>query len=314
VATRDVNPLLMRGLSEAVDFLGQTYPRIGEKFYHQPSTNAGYDQVQHFNPYGTLPQPRGFGQGIQEASLSTGFAKTYYQVMYGLKDVIADELIRRDLYGMLTRWCTTRGGALAEIYATNDEISAVHVFKAGFASTTPAGGSPDGQPLFSANHPIAPGSNQVWSNVPPTNMPFSMPALQFARANLETQLKANGLTVWLNSIARVAFHPNIEEIVLQCLHSDWVPGTADLNMNTMKGRGIEPISWPYWQVSGATNPTAYNSWFVQGKVHHCKWYTLTPVRFDSQKILGINSTMFASFKEMVLGYDAAWGMAGSAST
>ncbi len=311
MATRDVPALLTRGLTEAVDFMGQTYPAIGVKFFHTPSTDAGYDQYQHFTPYDNLPMPRGFGQPIQEASLKQSFGKVYVQVPYGLKDVIANELIERDLYGMLTRWTTTRGGALAEIYATNDELAAVHVFQSGFTS---AFDSPDGVSLFANNHPINPGSLTTWSNIPPTPMPFGMPALQFARANLETQKKANGLTIWMNELARIGYHPNIEEIVLQCLHSDWVPGTGDLNMNTMKGRNIEAVSWPYWQVSGAANPTAYNSWFAEGKTHYMRWITLSKVRFDSQKILNVNSTMFASFKEMVLGYDAAWGTVGSIAT
>lgn len=314
MATRDIVALLNKGLTKAYDFMGQTHVPVGRKFFEYIPTSSGYDIYQHFNPYGTLPQPRGFGQGIAEASLTQGFGKTYVQVMLGLKDVVANELIKRDEYGMLTRWCTARGGALAEIYQTNDEISAAHVFKAGFATVTPAPGSPDGQPLFSLNHPISPQNNTVWANMPSTTMPFGMPALQAARANLETQQKANGLTKWNNKPKRIGYHPNIEEIVLQCLHSEWVPGTADLNMNTMKGRDIEPVSWAYWEVSGATNPTAFNSWFVQGEIHYCKWIVLTPVEFKSQEILGINSTMFASFQEQVLGFDSPWGMYGSLST
>lgn len=303
--------LLQKGLRDAYDFMGNTYDNVGKQFYHVRPTSAGYDMVQHFNPYQVLPQQRDFGGDIAEASITQGFSKTYIQSMFGLKDVIPNEIINRDQYGMLTRWCTARGSALAEIYDTNDEILAVNVFRTGFTTTTPSIGSPDGQPLFSLSHPLNPTNSTPQANMPPIAMPFGMAALQFARANLETQNKANGLTKWKNKPKLVQHHPNIEEIVLQCLHSDWVPGTADRDMNTMNNRGIRNVSNPYWTISGSSNPTAYNSWMVQGEVHYFNWFILTPVEFDSQKILGINSTMFASFQEQTMGWDAYWGTVGS---
>jgi hypothetical protein len=306
---------MVAGLQEAYDFLGRTNPTVGKTLFDAKPTTYGYQQVQHFNPYGTLPQQRDFGGDIAEASIEQGFGKNYLISMYGLKDVIAQEIIRRDNYGMLTRWCTTRGGALAEIYATHDELLAANYFAAQFSLTTPAPGSPDGVGLFSTSHPLSPQQpNNLQSNRPSTPLPFGMPGLQAARANIEQQLKANGLTRWDNDIDKVVFNPNIEEIVLQCLHSDWVPGTSDRDMNTMKNRNITPVSWKYWTASGATNPFAYNSWFALGKFNFLKWWTLTPVSFDSQKILGINSIMFASFQEQTLGHDAFWGTYGSPAT
>lgn len=314
MATSNLPYLMNKGLTIAHDMVGQTHEPVGRKLFHYQKTASSYDMVQHTTGHATLPQPRGFGDGIVEASMTPGFAKTYIQVNYGLKDIIANELIERDEYGMLVKWVNSRGGDLAELYATNDELSAVSVFKAGFSTTTPAPGSPDGQPLFSASHPTSPTNSVTWSNMPPVTMPFGMAALQAARAALETQAKANGITKWDNKIDKVVFHPNIEEIVLQCLYGDWNPGSADLAMNTMKNRGIQPISWPYWEVSGSSNATAYNSWFVQGKTHYCRWFVLQPVKFKQQEILGINSTMFASFLTQVLGFDAAWGMFGSLAT
>lgn len=303
---------MVLGLQKARDFLSQTYPAIGKNLFHVENTNAGYVQTQQFNPYGTMPQLRDFGSEITEASITQGFNKTFLISMYGLKDVIADEIIRRDQYGMLTRWCTARGGALAEIYATHDEYLAANFFAAQYSASTPIAGSPDGVALFSTVHPLSPQNlATTQSNTFSVAMPFGMPALQGARANLEQQRKSNGLTRWMNRPKKIVHNPNIEEIVLQCLHSEWVPNTSDRDMNTMRNRGIESVSWPYWTASGSTNANAFNSWFVLGEVHYLYWYMLTDVTFEQQRILGINSTMFASFQEQTLGQEVWYGSFGS---
>ena len=266
--------------------------------------------VQHFVPYGTLPQKRNFGSGIAEAAIQTGFSKTYLIDMYGLKDIVAEEIIRRDQYGMMTIWCNSRGGALREIYETHDEYLAANYLAAQFSTATPAPGSPDGVGLFSKVHPLNPYNTAPQSNTTSVPMPFGMPGLQAARANIEQQMKANGLTIWDNDIDRIVHNPNIEEIVLQCLHSKWVPNTSDRNMNTMKGK-VGHVSWPYWRASGSTNPNAFNSWFALAKKNYLNWYTLTKTMFEQQKILGIHSIMFASFQEQTLGHDNYYGTFGS---
>jgi len=300
------------GLQKVVNMIGQTHPAVGKSLFHQENTNAGYVQTQQYVPYSTLPQLRDFGSGIAEASIQESFNKTFLISMYGLKDVIADEIIARDNYGMLTKWVMGRGAALAEIYATHDEELAANFFAAQFSATTPAPGSPDRVGLFNTGHPISPQNlAQTQSNTFAVAMPFGMPALQGARANLEQQLKANGLTRYDNSIDRIVHNPNIEEIVLQCLHSEWVPNTSDRDMNTMRNRDIKNVSWSYWTASGSTNANAYNSWFVLGKTHHLYWFTLTPLHFKQQQILGINSTLFASFVEQTLGQVSFIGTFGS---
>lgn len=311
MATRNINSLLNLGLQEAFNPLGMTYPNKGKSLFNVKDTNAGYVMTQHYVPYGTMPQTRNFGSGIAEASIEESWNKTFLISMYGLKDVVAAELIRRDQYGMLTKWCTTRGGALREIYETHDEYLAANFFAAQYSTVTPAPGSPDGVGLFSTSHPLSPQNTaSLQSNRTSVPMPFGMPALQAARANIEQQMKANGLTIWDNDIDRIVHNPNIEEIVLQCLHSEWVPNTSDRNMNTMRNK-VSNVSWPYWRASGSTNPNAFNSWFALAKKHYLEWYILTPVVFKEQEILGINSVMFASFQEQTLGQSIWYGTFGS---
>lgn len=315
MATTNVPALLTKGIRKNYDILGDTYDVMGKKLFHVYDSNAGYEQVQGYVGYG-LPQIRGIGQPIAESAIQQDFGKVYLHSNFGLLDVLPMELIDDDIYGLLTRWATSRAGSQAESYATNDEmLAANYLTNVGFASSVPVQGSPDGQPIFSLNHPVsAVDPTNLQSNTTSAVANMSMAALQAARANLEQQKKANGLTKIKNRIARVVFNPNIEEIVLQLLRSDWVPNTADRNMNTLQMRNIEPFSWPYWEASGAASSTAFNSWFVQGEEHYLEWYLRQAVRFKEQEVVRINSVIYASTQRQSLGHSNWRGLFGSAGS
>lgn len=305
-------PLMNKGIRKNYDIVGNTYHPIGKSLFHVENSTALYEQVQHYIGYQTLPQVRDFGGQITEASLGKSFSKQYIQVHRGLKDIIPKEVIMNDQYGMITRWCAARGGAMAEIYNTNDELLAAAFFQAGFATTTPAPGSFDGQPLFSLSHPLNPGSTQVQANRPATNLPLGFAALDGARAGLEQQLKANGLTIIENNIDRLVYNPNQERMAMHLAKSDWIPDTADRDLNTLKGR-YKLVSWPYWRSSGSTNPNTYNSWFVLGETNYLDWFVREAVTFESEAILSIRSVMFASFQSQILGasnFIGVWGSPG----
>lgn len=310
MATSDYAPLLVKGIRKIYDIVGNTYEPMGKKLFHVEQSNARYEQIQRFGGYG-LPQVRGEGTPVADGAIFSDFGKTYYHSNYGLKDVLPQEAIDDDIYGMLTRWCTTAGGAMAESYATNDEILAANFLTNIGFGTAPVSGSPDGQPIFSTAHPISRVQSAVTvSNRPSTATEISMAGLQAARANLEQQKKANNLTKIRNRIVRLVFNPNKEEIALQLLKSDWVPDNADRNMNTLQIKNIEPFSWPYWEASGATDSTAFNGWFVQGEDHFLTWFVRQATTFKSQNIVAINSVLFASFQRQSLGHDDWRGLYG----
>ena len=312
--TSDYAALLVKGIRKNYDVVGQTYPVMGKDLFHVEQSAARYEQVQTYGGYG-LPQVRGEGGPVADGFLFTNFGKTYYHTNYGLKDVLPQEAIDDDIYGLLTRWASGRASSMAESYATNDEIIAANFLSNIGFGTAPVAGSPDGQPIFSVSHPQSKVNPAILlSNTPsaPTNL--SMTALQAARANLEQQKKANGITKIKNKIVRLVFNPNLEEIALQLLKSDWVPNTANRNMNTLQMKNIEPFSWPYWEVSGAADPNAFNGWMVQGEEHYLDWFVRQAVTFDQQKIVAINSVLFASFQRQSLGHSDWRGLYASAGT
>ncbi len=307
-----VPELLVRDIKKNYDVVGDIYPVMGKDLFNVADSDGAYELVQSYVGYG-MPQPRGPGGPITESSLMADFGMVFLHSNYAMKDVIPNEFIRDDPFGMLTRWASGKASSMAESYMTNDEtLAANFLTNSGFATSLPPAGTADGQAIFSLTHPIS----RVQPAVSAANMPsvavnLSMAALQAGRANLEQQRKANNETIIKNRPRRLVFNPNYEEIALQCLRSNWVPGTADRDMNTLQMRNIEPFSWPYWQASGATSATAYNGWFMQGETHFLTWFVREAVNFDQQQILGINSIMFASFQRQSLGAPNWRGLYGS---
>lgn len=300
----NVAELAVKGIRKNYDIVGDIYPVMGKSLFHVMTSDAGYEQVQSYVGYG-MPQPRGPGGPITESSLAADFGMVFLHSNYALKDIIPQEFIDDDPYALLTRWASGKASSMAESYSTNDELLAANFLtNSGFGSV-PAGGmqgTADGQAIFSTSHPVSRQQPSVTvANRPSTATNLSFAAVDAARANLEQQKKANNQTIIKNKITKLVFNPNYEKIALQVLKSDWVPGTADRDMNTLQMKNITPFSWPYWRASGATSSTAYNGWFVQGEEHFLTWFMRQEVDFKQQYILGINSAMFASFQRQSVG-------------
>lgn len=310
MATLDYAALLTEGLRKAFDEVGGIQPPMGKRLFHVEPSSSRSEQIQHFVPYG-LPQERIEGEPLHQGAVYTDFGVQVAHRNFSLADLIPDEAIADDMYGLFTRWCGSRGSLMAESYRVLYETEPADYYaNIGFATGT-VNVSPDGVALFSNSHPLsAVDTNTTWSNLLSGDPALSMSSLQEARAMLGQQEKANGRTLLDNPIKFLVVNGNLEEMALQLSRGDWVPGTADRNMNTMRGR-FEPFIWNYWRHSGSTNANAYNSWFVQGRTHYMYWFVREEVNFASQKILNIRSTLFASYCRFSLVHSSARGHVGS---
>lgn len=313
IASTDYAGLLVKGIRKNYDIMGQIYPLQGKELFHVKDSSNRYEQEQNWIPYG-LPGSRLDGEPVLQGAFAMDFNRMYVHTNFGLGDVIPQEAIDDDVYGMMVKWAAGRGSSMAEAYVTLQEIQAANYFaNVGFASGTGVLGSPDGVAIFSTSHPTSAYNANPLSNTPATATDLSMAGLQAARANLEQQPKANGVTIQRNNIVKLVVNPNIKEIALQLQKGEWTPGTTDRNMNTIQNT-FEVFSWPYWRKSGAASATAFNSWFVQGEEHQMVWYDREAVSFDQQKLVNIRSILFASFMRFTLGHSGWRGMYGSVAS
>jgi hypothetical protein len=312
MASGNFAPLIGLGLSDNFGMEYKEVDLIYPQLYHVKNTNSRYVDVQGWEGY-QLPFLRNPRETVQQSQFRASFAKRFIVAGYTIVDVLAQEDIDDDQYGCLVRWASSRGGQLAKVYSTLEERLAADYFATtGFSATSPAPDSPDGVSLFSTSHPMSESNTQTWSNRPAAGADLSMATFQAGRANLEQQFDPNGVTILANRVKSLVVNPNYKEIALQICKSDWVPGTADRNMNTIKDMNVEVISWPYFRKTGATAATnAFNGWFMQGETHHMYWYNREDVVFDDDKDVYSRSLVFTSHRRFTLGEQDPRGMYGS---
>ena len=317
MATQALASLLSEGIKEHAGYELETYPKIYPKLFHERKTSGRYIQTQRYIPY-KLPGDRDPGGVVTQGEILMDFGYRLVVRGFSLGDVVADEDLMDDLYGMLARWASSRGGSIARSYVTLEEREAATYFgTTGFTATSPAPGSPDGDSLFSTSHPTSAydNVNQI-SNRPSAEVDLSMAALQAMRANLEQQMSNNGVTIQMNRLARIVVNPNIAEIAYQLAKGEWVStsnaGNSDRSINTMKG-AFDVVVWPYFRRTGATGGYAgsYNAWFGQGETHSMVWYDREALTFDQDKDANTRSTLFTSHRRFVLGHEDFRGMYGS---
>jgi hypothetical protein len=207
---------------------------------------------------------------------------------------------------MMFGWAAGRGGMMARAFTDLQEIVAANWFAAQYTNSTSIAGSPDGTGLFSTSHPLSPNSATVQSNVAASNLDLANSAMDVARYNLQLQKAPNNITIRRNKIKTLVINPKLEKVAKQIQKGDWVNGTANRDMNTLQNT-FNIMSWPYWTASGAASSTAYNSWFVQGDEHFLKWYDREDVKFDSQKLLSVNSIYFAAMMRFSFGETSWYG-------
>lgn len=315
MATTDIAALLGRGLEDNFLMEYKTRAIQARDLFHVDKTGGRYVDLQGWIGYGA-PQSRRPGGTVQQDSIKPNFPKRIVMVGYSLGDVIAEEDVMDDQYGMLVRWASGRGGAMAVSYVTLQERVAADFFATLGFGTAPVQGFADGQPLFSTAHPISAANSAITaSNRPSTDIDLSMAALQAARANLDQQLAPNNYTVIANQIRKLVVNPNLLDIALQLAKGDWERGTGDLNMNVLKNYKIDVVAWPYFRKTGATSATgSWNAWFCEGETHYLCWYDREQVSFQNDKDINTRSLVFTSHIRFGLGAEDWRGTYGSAGS
>lgn len=312
---RDISKLLSEGITENFLMEYKQYPKMYPKMFHMRNTKTRVVTVQGWiGP--RKPTRRDPGDVVRNDTFSPNFGKNYIVAGFSQGDVVAQEDIDDDQYGMVIKWAAGRGGQAAIAYLTLEEAFAADIFGLlGFTSTSPAPDSPDGKPLFSTSHPMSANDTvTTWSNRPSSDVDLSMAALQAMRANLNQQFAPNGQTIRMNRLARIMVNPNIEEIAIQLQRGTMTPGTVDNNINTMKG-SFDVVVNPYFRKTGsgaaATNANAWNAFVGQGEEHFMEWWDRQQVTFDNDKDVNTNSVIFTSHRRFTAGFSDARGMYGS---
>ena len=180
-----------------------------------------------------------------------GFHKTFKPAKYGLGIAASQELVEDDKVGIISK----RSVALSNSIFQAREIQAASVYNNGFDGTNYP--LPDGQPLFSASHPLVKAGG-VQSNLLAVACDLDVASLELALTDWELIKTHEGFLQLLPTprlLVAAANRWTAFQVVRAGQRSDTANNTVNAFENGESGKAVEgPIVWAY-----LTDPDA---WFL----------------------------------------------------
>ena len=164
-----------------------------------------------------------------------GASKTLTVVKYGLGVSISEEMVadgKMDLVGDMIR-------KLGRSAKESQEIQAMNVFNNGFSSVTTA----DGVALFSASHTLPSGG--TLRNVLSTAADLSVTSLDTMLSDFETVFVGDSGIIYRLMPKNLVVHSSNRRYAMELIGSELKADTADNNMNSLKGEGLQVVSSPH---------------------------------------------------------------------
>lgn len=204
-------------------------------------------QISSLLPAGAV----GEAEQVPLQKIVEGYAKTYTAVKYGIMLASSQELIDDLEYDVMGQ----NAKKLMKAFMSSVEISAASILNTGLSAA-----GPDGQPLFSASHPLlAPGAGTS-SNVLTVPADLSMTSFKAMTTVLRKTLDTAGNKVMIQPKYLIV-PPEQEYLAHELCKSVMLPDPNNASVNSVNSvlarYNIEPVVWDYL--------TSSSSVFVSGE-------------------------------------------------
>lgn len=175
------------------------------------------------------------GSDYSFSSPKKGNNKTITPVKYGLGYSISEEAVDDGKFDLIADAMRKMGESARE----SQEQAAMNILNNGFSSQT----TPDGQALFASSH-TTPSGNITFRNTLATNADLSYTALQTAIQDFGKQFRGDS-GIYKQIRPKFLVVPDEMRLYAQELvGSDGKADSADNNMNSLKGEGLQVVSSP----------------------------------------------------------------------
>lgn len=284
-----------------------------DKIFHVENMTGAYADEQLWEMIGG-PEARMPGMPVATKSFGASFAKRYVPVSYALGGFVPEEWVEDDVIGVLHKYAAGQGGALARSFATHRERLGAEVLSVLGFGTAPVYGSPDGQPLFSTQHPLSLNNSSITvANRPSSGVDLSHAAWDTMRQNLVQQLAPNNYDIVTNPPKVLVINPQLHTIATRLLKQEWEPTYATTEttrqgmLNVAKLDNFTVIEWPHWRYGN----TGWNAWFTLGETHYLKWFNRTKLQIKTGFVLDLLSYQFVAYVRYTCGWTDWRGTYGS---
>jgi hypothetical protein len=279
---------------------GLEYARYGEEhkeIYETETSERSFEEETKLSGFSAAPV-KNEGSAIAYDNAQEVFTARYNHETIALGFSLTEEAIEDNLYDSLSSRYTK---ALARAMAYTKQTKAAAVLNNGF-DTDYTGG--DGQPLFSASHPLVSGGTN--SNIPSTPADLNETSLEAAVIQIAAWTDERGLLIAAKP-RKLVVPPSLMFVATRLLETELRVSTADNDINAIKSNGSIPEGY-------AVNHflTDTDAWFLTTDVPNgLKHFVRTPMSTGMDGDFDTGNVRYKARERYSFGWSDPLGMYGS---
>ena len=279
---------------------GLEYAKYGEEhqeIYETETSERSFEEETKLSGFSAAPV-KNEGSAIAYDNAQEAWTARYTHVTIAQGFSLTEEAIEDNLYDSLSARYTK---ALARSMAYTKQVRAASVLNNGFDSGFPGG---DGQPLFSASHPLVSGGTN--SNIPSTPADLNETSLEAAVIQISLWTDERSLLIAAKP-RKLIVPPALQFVATRLLETELRVGTNDNDINAIKNNGSIPEGYTINHYLTDTN-----AWFLTTDVPNgMKHFVRVPLQNSMDGDFDTGNVRYKARERYSFGFSDPLGMFGS---
>ena len=280
---------------------GLEYARYGEEhkqIFETETSERSFEEETKLSGFSAAPV-KNEGSAIAYDNAQEVFTARYNHETIALGFSLTEEAIEDNLYDSLSARYTK---ALARAMSYTKQTKAAAILNNGFDTDYPGG---DGQPLFSASHPLVSGGTN--SNIPSTPADLNETSLEAAVIQIAAWTDERGLLIAAKP-KKLVIPPSLMFVATRLLETELQVNTADNNINAIKSNGSIPEGYTVNHFLTDTD-----AWFLTTDVPNgLKHFVRSPLAQSMDGDFDTGNVRYKSRERYSFGWSDPLGMFASA--
>jgi hypothetical protein len=228
------------------------YPSLREQLFKVVDTDRDIWQATELHDMELFTQIAEGGEYSYKRP-KQGSSKTLSINKFGLGFAITEEVVADGKFSLIADMTKM----LAESARESQEVQAMSVFNNGFSGSTEL--AADGQNIFDTDHGLPSGG--TFRNKLSSNSDLSASSLEQMLLDFETQFVGDSGIIKRIKPRKLFVPMALKRYALELVGSELKPDSADNNMNSLKGEGLQVVASPHltdsdaWFILGDSNKT-----------------------------------------------------------
>ena len=289
---------LLPGLNALFGLEYAQYGQEHKEIYETETSERSFEEETKLSGFSAAPV-KNEGSAIAYDNAQEAWTARYNHETIALGFSLTEEAIEDNLYDSLSGRYTK---ALARGMAYTKQVKAAAVLNNGFTAGDVGG---DGQPLFSASHPLVSGGTN--SNIPSTPADLNETSLEAAVIQIAAWTDERGLLIAAKP-KKLIVPPALQFVATRLLETELRVGTTDNDINALKNNGSIPDGYTINHFLTDTN-----GWFLTTDVPNgMKHFIRTPLSNSMDGDFDTGNVRYKARERYSFGWSDPLGMYGSA--